>query len=413
MSVGSLRARLALAVFLALSSGTPLVAQRPMPRPVVRDSAGIRIVEYSTLGPMPPMWAMRGTNPLEQSLQYLPAAIRVAPTPYLDIGGVKDDEREEFNAQHSMFTVAELSNGTIVINDRVQLKYFTRDGKFIRAVGRSGRGPGEFSQTREVCALRGDTVLAVNLDHRMSLWNASGEHLRTLARVGEVLPKSCTADGTVIVRDATVATKSRESSADNLMQYRIVRSDGAVVRVLDRLPGPVSAGFLFRVPTIVRIGSDLLIAGARTYELQLQSPERRVRWISRTGRPRLSISDQEWSEHTRHTIPRNSGAENEKRIRELMAWNPGFYPAYSHVFVDPTGRIWVQDFQSHGRYTLFDRNGLLLGRFELAGAGLGSRRQLIGVAADHLIVLDDDSDGAVHIKFYRILTAAQTGSSGS
>ncbi len=109
--------------------------QRVLPTPRIRDSAGIRIVEYPTLGPMPPGSSTVPRNPLRLALADLPPAVQLESQPFLDLGGLNANEQAEFDATHPMLSATELSNGTIVVNDRTQLRFFTRTGAFIRAVG--------------------------------------------------------------------------------------------------------------------------------------------------------------------------------------------------------------------------------------------------------------------------------------
>ena len=354
------------------------------------------------------MSSPRAANPLASTLRGLPQAFRFEPTPYLDIGGARDNEQEELDSRHPMLMAAELSNGTVVVNDRVQLKFFTNRGAFIRAVGRAGSGPGEFVQTREVCRLRGDSLLAIDYSSgRLSLWDASGKHLQTYARPGIIEWGSCLPDGSVIVRDVLRSTTAGDDQGGRLVQYRLVRPDGAVVRDLVHLPSaPLSA--VQPQPTVLLVGDHLLVAGARTWELRLQEVSGRVLRMTRFGKPPISITDQEWKERTQRTIPRGSSPENRKRIKTFMARKPDVYPAYWRVRVDPAGRIWVQDYESRGAYTVLDANGVLLSRFHLPGSGALSRKDLVGIAADHVVVLDEDGDGALHLRFHRITPVVNT-----
>ena len=91
-----------------------------------------------------------------------------------------------------------------------------------------------------------------------------------------------------------------------------------------------------------------------------------------------------------------------------MARKPSAYPAHYRVRVDPSGRIWVQDYESRGSFTVLDSTGVLLGRFVLPGSGVLSRKELVGVAADHVVVLDEDADGAMHLRFHKITPVANT-----
>lgn len=58
------------------------------------------------------------------------------------------------------------SDGGIVILDclSAELRYFDSSGRFLRAIGGRGEGPGEFSIPRRIFRLGGETVLASSTD---------------------------------------------------------------------------------------------------------------------------------------------------------------------------------------------------------------------------------------------------------
>ena len=371
-----------------------------LPRPVIRDSAGVRIVEYPTLAPvLPPVSAVQD-NPFTASLRRLPLAIRVEPKPYLDLGGIRDNEAEEFNHTHPYLTATQLSSGVIVVNDRNQLKFFDAKGTFIRAVGRRGRGPGEFEQTEEVCLMRGDSLLVRDIDGRMSVWDSRGGHVRTYARFGRALAGGCRADGAVVV--PTVASFSDGRPENENIPYRLARPDGTTVRELGRLPALRFAAMLMWSPSIIPRGDELYVASARTWEIRIQSLAGRPRQITRLTKPVPAITDAEWRRRSEGQTPRDMAPkERASAIARRIAQQPsGPYPALSIVHVDPKHRVWVSDFESFSGWTILDATGVIRGRFFLRGAGI-ARVQLVGVGANHIVVLEDDDEGGVHLRFYR------------
>ncbi len=60
-----------------------------------------------------------------------------------------------------------------------QIRIYDRDGRFIRAFGGRGNGPGEFTRLLAI-GLLADTVYALNIDPaRVSLFTLEGEHIKT------------------------------------------------------------------------------------------------------------------------------------------------------------------------------------------------------------------------------------------
>lgn len=375
---------------------------RTLPNPIVRDSSGVRIVEYAGLGPMPPRF--RGeNNPFVNRLTHLPPAFVIDPKPYLDLGGTSDDENAELDIRQPMLSAVELSNGLIVVNERTRLKFFDRQGRFVKGAGQRGRGPAEFSQIRETCKLRGDSLLVIDFDGRVSTWTGTGAFIRTYARPGFVPFNGCDEQGRLVVQGNAV-TETRDFERDFLADYALMRPDGSVIAKLGRLPAPLSAGGLGRTPNIIPRSNEIIVGNARVFELSRYGIGGKLTHVLRlTGKP-IPIVANEWRTRAENSIPRSvSPSARSARIARAMAEMPnGAYPAFSSVRVDDGGRIWVQDYEDFMGWTVFDPNFRLLGRLELTWNGPRSRVQLVNVSSDHIVVLRDDDDGAPHLHFHQI-----------
>jgi hypothetical protein len=405
-SVGSAVRTIMLALTLSSHTAGALAAQSALPKPLIRDSAGIRIVEYPGLAPLPAPGSSARPNPLQLHLNQVRPAFRMEARPFMELGGLRDNEEEEFNTRTPIYNVLALSNGTVVVNDFAHLKFYSKDGRFLRIAGRRGRGPGEFTQIRELCHLRGDTILVVDLiDERISIWDKDGKNVRTHARQGDVVNGSCRTDGTVVTLVASAGDGSTQTGgAERFAEHQLIRPNGTMVRTLGSLPAPAADGAMFRTPAIVPRDSTLIVGSARTFEYRTQSFDGRVRQIVRFGVPGALITDAEWAERSARTVPNNvKGKEREDRIAFWKARKPkGREPAFSGIRVDPAGRIWVQDYNSQGGFTIFDTNGILIGRFSVPGYGLVPHAQLAGVGNDYIALVDADANGAVRIRLHRI-----------
>ena len=108
---------------------------------MVRDSAGIRIVENTT-----PLW--------QEGEEW-----HLSPEPVVDIGGGDVEENQLFRVAGAL----RLSDGRIVVGNggTHELRFYTGDGAFVRSVGRRSDGPGEFQDLRWVRRLRGDSLIAI------------------------------------------------------------------------------------------------------------------------------------------------------------------------------------------------------------------------------------------------------------
>jgi hypothetical protein len=357
--------------------------------PAIRDSAGVRIVTY-------------------RSLQGAVNRIHVEPSPYLDIGGVRPNPEEELESRHPWLSATSLDDGTIVVNDVVQLKFFTPDGRFIRSAGRRGQGPGEFRQTREVCRLPGDTLLAIDYsDGRMTLWDRTGTHIRTVSRPGWVPFNSCFSDGTFIAQVLDSASASG-SGTEYVREHVRVRLDGTVVNRLGPLPISEYTGPVMREVSVSSAGNEVYVGDARTFEVRVLSLDGRVRRIIRVNEPPRRITEAEWRRLAERSVPPDASAEwREQLIGMTMAMKrPATYPAYAQVRSDGLKRIWIQGYEDRSAWTVFDSTGAFLGHLNLEGAYRGRGPKLVGIGRDHVVLLRTDDDGAAHLTFHRLTASA-------
>ena len=149
----------ALTAVLALCSDARHLS--PQQSVSVTDSAGVRVVESSG-----PAWSAG-------------AGWRLGTEPTLTIGAVTGDPNYLFQG---ISHVLRLEDGTVVVAERVarHLRFFDPAGVYIRSLGGSGEGPGEFQLLNEVW-VRGDTILVSdNLQSRISVFARDGDVLETI-----------------------------------------------------------------------------------------------------------------------------------------------------------------------------------------------------------------------------------------
>src|SRR5688500_15639118 len=117
------------------------------PGAVVRDSAGIRIVENDR-----PAWSD------EQRW-------RVGPEPSVDIGG---DSAPAY-LLNAVRGAQRLSDGRIAVMNggSADVRLFDSTGRHLSTIGRRGQGPGEFAAPSRVLELPGDSLLVLDNNFRL------------------------------------------------------------------------------------------------------------------------------------------------------------------------------------------------------------------------------------------------------
>ena len=113
---------------------------------VVRDSAGIEVVENRSVGLSPAR------------------AWRIDRDPMIRMGSPGADA-DTLNELQLVMGITRLSDGRFAVGVQASnaVRFFDSSGKLVGSVGRRGQGPGEFRQIMGVWATRGDTLVVLDL----------------------------------------------------------------------------------------------------------------------------------------------------------------------------------------------------------------------------------------------------------
>jgi hypothetical protein len=313
----------------------------------VRDSAGVVIVQNG-------------------AVTSARAAFSVASNPSVALGGLRADLREELRPAVWLGMVR-MSDGRLIVNDVNSLKVFDARGNFLKEVGRSGQGPGEFVQTHGVCGMRGDSLLVFG-NGRVSVYDAQ----LTLVRVSGTWPwywpdpDTCALDGSFLV-----AQNSRPNPHSKLppaqARYLDLVSDLARYNSLGHASAQLG---------IIRGGSPL----ANGPELQVASTGANI-VVGDGSRPEFQILDASgkltrivrWtdvSDPIPDALQNMSGGGGVGSAARSGAASPSARPTieafayYQAVRVDQEGRVWVVAHERgphKRRWTVFTPAGQMLG----------------------------------------------------
>jgi hypothetical protein len=326
----------------------------------VRDSLGVRIVESIS-----PLWSKTD-------------AWAVSQNPIVRIGNTGPGEGEQL---FRVGDVTRLSDGRIVVvnSSANELRVYSPTGHFIRAIGRQGPGPGEFTDPRRLWVLPGDTLVVADWT-KISVFDSTGgfvrsdvfgpwpiwdrfpdgSYLRLLIPPG----KDPFQPGYFHPVFAIVRAQADGSAADTLAfvsgdeMYRWSSSAGGIASF--RSP-------FGRTRTAVVHGDSIYTGDGSSFEIwDLDDSGELVRIIRRDVEP--EPVDDSAIRALEAGILQGTERENLRRERNRMfsEWTyPAFRPSYDRLLLDRGGNLWVRHYslapQEDAEWTVFDPDGRWLG----------------------------------------------------
>lgn len=362
---------------------------RPAAAPfIVRDSAGIRIVE--------------STRPQSTSAD----AWRVGDVPLLVLGGGPDGDL------YDVAGVVRLSDGTVVVGDggSGQLRFFDGGGARLGAAGGRGEGPGEFVLLQSLGVGPGDTVWAYDFQlQRMSFWTAPGT-LTGVVRLRPGLPSGVPVgyltDGTVLLAqmwgsgDPTAPLTPgvrREAAA-----YVRYDAGGSLVDTLGLFPGrevllsleagrAVMGAIPFaRTASHAVFGDGFVVGDQVRHELGVYAVDGAPIEILRWAGPSLELQEADVDEWRAVQLTSASPARRAE-VRAYLASVPvpDRRPAYRDLLVDGDGALWVSAYahpaEAARRWDVFGPGGSWLSTVDMPPGFTPSQigpDWILGVARD-------------------------------
>lgn len=146
-------------------------------------------------------------------------AWRLTESPILRLGATDAGPAQQFSRIRG---VGRLRDGTIVVADGAtqEIRFFAADGMFLRSVGGSGGGPGEFRRLSDILIAAGDSVVAWDSrSRRLSVFSLAGTMERE-QRLDPVVTSSLELVGRFADGSLLMTTPASLSGADRAGLYR-------------------------------------------------------------------------------------------------------------------------------------------------------------------------------------------------
>lgn len=356
------------------------------PEVVVRDSAGVRIVETAS--------AVR-----------FPAPITIPDTQAVRIGAVAGDPEYLLSR---VVGAMQLPNGEILIGNRGtnELRFYDPQGQFLRSEGREGEGPGEYEYLRALGRCRADGFVAFDLSWQINSYDAEGRFLdKTVLRAPDGRTPynvACDPHGHFLIlgwgRTATeegprigfyetrarLLLTSREGElatdfGERLVSERIGSTGGS-------RPHPAGRATVFALhDDVVYVGSG------ETFEIELRDLDGELRSLLRGPSIPLETTDSVRAAYLERALSLASPERRPAVRRQVGEWDwPPRVPAYTALVVDPDGTAWLRAFRIDPEepevWSLLDP-----ARGYMGDVTLRPGQTLLDVGRDYLLLLERDA----------------------
>ncbi|MEX2283857.1 MAG: 6-bladed beta-propeller [Gemmatimonadota bacterium] len=326
---------------------------RAGPPPVVmRDSAGIRIVENASLE-------------LADSIAWVLDTANV-----VSIGELDGPDMYVFG---QVAGVTRQNNGRIVVADRQahQVRFFGPDGRFSHAVGRAGGGPGEYINVHYLLRHNADSLIVIDYEGgRINILDPEGKWVRSFrleVKDGEQRPRNSSPTEWAVFDDGSLLI------SDHVGTCRSSRDDGAVCADSARFSRVTMTGqpitrygillymryqFLTS-PKGLRINAagwhpqaSWSVQGARFYHADATSlafntfgSTGNLERITRTAyqRPPVRANVLAPSRPVADLTPQERDRQTDVDAGLANARRPDQAPAFAGLMVDRTGNVWLQE----------------------------------------------------------------------
>ena len=368
----------------------------PVPTSASRDSLGVTIVES-----VAPAWAGD-------------AAWRLEEEPLVDLAETGSGDMHNFFRVRDMLRAGE----HLIVADGIsqEIRVFDRDGRFQRAFGGSGEGPGEFRFLWTVVSTGDGRLLGADNNGTGAEFDIESGLISTFRLPRGVQPLRHPAPSEVVWGWDGGYTVLEEGHADGLQ-----RAVATVLRLSeDRMSAHPVANVPghehFLVPTAdvmplmgrntqaVPVGDGTVVVGiadALEYST-IDGQTGEVRRIARILGVSLAVSDEEVDRELQTRL----GPNPRPRIKDLLESlpRPDEKPAYQRVIVDAEGNVWAGEFLGLARrdeaqkWYVWNSAGVWLGTVDTP-----ARFELMRVGADEVFGVQRDINDVEHPQVIRLV----------
>lgn len=391
------------AVLLAVWTAACGAGERTGARAVVRDSAGIAIVENTS-----PLWREG-------------EAWRLTDEPVIHIGVVEGDPEYQL---HRVAGVVRLDDGRIAVANggTSDIRFYDPSGRFVSSTGQAGDGPGEFRNLGTFFRL-GDSLVAY--DHqlrRVSVFDDRGTFARSFPLEAQgrsgLYPIGVLGDRTLLVSSYVVFMPGEAKpgvSRDSVVYFRYDLDRAAVdsigrFAVNEFLVQANERGMSVQpLPFGMRASRSAHDRGffygtSERYEIGKYSADGALEMLIRraVAPRRLTSAD---IDAYREELLAQAGEAGRQEVERHVAETPfpETMPAFGELRVDVEGNLWVAEFLSPAdrhppRWTIFAPDGQMLGTVETP-----DRFDIHEIGRDYVLGVWIDEFDVQYVRLYGLI----------
>jgi hypothetical protein len=381
--------------------------------PVVRDSAGVRIVENPDVAPSPDggmVWAL-------------------TEEPVLIIGALEAAPEYQFNRARG---VVRLSDGRIVVADAgsSELRWYDPSGAHLATAGRQGEGPGEFVGLGGAALLPGDSIVAYDDRlRRFSVFDGAGDFVRVNALDAEGFPGmnypvfvGAMGDGTVLMLGRVLQIQGMKEGPivspmtawryapdgtllDSLGTFYGWEATVAISQQGQRVAMRIGDRPFGRNTSVAPLPNGFVVGTPLRYEYEVHGPGGVLRQIVRLDRPNAAVTADDIAAYQESRLEDLEDANAIRARREELSelTYPETLPAFGYPIVaDRGGNVWVPDFMAGEEvrtWTVFDPEGRRLGTVRTP-----ADLRVFDIGSDWLVGVWQDELGVEYVREYGLVT---------
>jgi hypothetical protein len=360
-----------------------------------RDSAGVQIIENAP--------DSAGAT----------SRLSVSSTPDLQIGETDGESPASFNG---VAGVAQLADGAIVVLDGTrEARFFDSAGQFLKKVGRSGSGPGEFQSMALVRATRYDSLVIIDTRNGRATVLGSPEGIRSERKLQRILGRPLGVLPTGRVLNRSIITNLRPGSAYSVaspaaFSIHDLESGGEDTILVDTIWNVVSQSdrgtnsrldIPFDLPASAAAGpTSFFVTTGNVPEIREYDPSGRLQRLIRIGGEARRLTGAEFDSVVEMRMYRLVNPQATARLFAASP-RPALYPTWQQLLVDADGWLWAERFRPNAKHpsvwSVFDTDGSVRGTIELPADLIVHQ-----IGSDFVLGVWRNADDVDHVRRYRL-----------